>query len=114
MTRSKTGYGTQTIGSLIQLLKNTVEENRYLSMDSPVMISDYAMSGFKYEFDVLPNYSPLNHTAGVCLFHSLGEEIKEPLEEDVKVKIPIEIEEETEEETEEDTSIMKFVNWFKN
>lgn len=107
-TKAKVGYGTQTIGSLIQLLKNTVEENNYLSMDSPVMISDYAMSGFKYEFDVLPNYSPLHHTAGVCLFHSLGEEQEGIEEEDVKVIIPTETK-----ENREESSIMKFVNWYK-
>ena len=72
-TKEKIGYGLYTIGDLIEHLQQTVKENEYLNMDSPVFISDYNMTGYKHEFDVLPTFSPYMQQAGVCLFHSLGE-----------------------------------------
>jgi hypothetical protein len=88
-TKKKTGYGLYTIGSLIEHLQDLVKENNYLDMESPIFISDYNMSGYKHEMDLLPTFSPYLHKAGVCLFHSLGEEIptsivakEEPIEED--------------------------------
>ena len=105
MVKTKQTYGYQTIGSLIQLLQEAVEDNRYLSMDSPVFISDYNMSSQKYEFDVLPSFVPLKHTAGLCLFHSLNE----PMEDyEVEVENDLEISEP------EDTGIVKFANWFRS
>ena len=96
----------QTIGSLIQALQQAVEDNRNLSMNSPVFISDYNMSQQRYEFDVLPSFVPLKHTAGLCLFHSLNEPV-EDFEEEVEVENDLEISEP------EDTGVMKFANWFK-
>ena len=104
MKKYKTTYGEYTIGELIQALKKAVEDTPYLDMNSPVMISDYNMSGFKYELDVLPTFSQRHHTAGVCLFHSLNE----PVEEEEIVVEPVV------EEVQEVPSIMKFVNWVKN
>ena len=87
-TKFKTQYGLQTIGGLIEALTQYVEDNNYITMESPVFISDYAMSGYKYEFDILPTFSPYLHQAGVCLFHSLGGETEsEPVietEEDIE------------------------------
>ena len=115
MTKNKTGYGTHTIGSLIGYLKQLVEDNSYLSMNSPVFISDYAMSGYKHEFDILPTFSPYSHQAGLCLFHSLGEEAtNEPVIEE-------EIEEEVtyEEDTYEDVQpnrigVSRIMKWYKS
>lgn len=72
-TKEKIGYGLYTIGDLIEHLQLAVRENNYLTMDSPVFISDYNMTGYKHEFDILPTFSPYLKQAGVCLFHSLGE-----------------------------------------
>ena len=87
--KEKIGYGLYTIGDLIEHLQLAVRENNYLTMDSPVFISDYNMTGYKHEFDILPTFSPYLKKAGVCLFHSLGEEAptptvakEEPIEED--------------------------------
>ena len=107
MVKTKQTYGYQTIGSLIQLLQEAVEDNKYLSMDSPVFISDYNMSQQKYEFDVLPSFVPLKHTAGLCLFHSLNEPV-EDFEEEIEVENDLEISEP------EDTGIVKFANWFRS
>ena len=93
MIKNKTTYGYQTIGSLIELLQEAMENNNYLNMNSPVMISDYAMSGFKYEFDLLPTFSPLQHTAGLCLFHSLNEPVEEFVGEEVEVENDLKISE---------------------
>ena len=72
-TKERIGYGLYTIGDLIEHLQLAVRENNYLTMDSPVFISDYNMTGYKHEFDILPTFSPYLKQAGVCLFHSLGE-----------------------------------------
>ena len=97
------GYKEHTIGELIQAIKQTVQDTPYLDINSPVMISDYNMSGMKYEFDILPSFSSKHHTAGLCLFHSLGEEAQE-------VEVRVEAEEVAEEK---ETSVMKFAKWFK-
>ena len=102
MKTKKNTYGEYTIGALIKAIKRTMEETPYLNLDSPVMISDYNMSGFKHEFDILPTFSQKHHTAGLCLFHSLNEPIEEVIVEPIV------------EEQEETSSIMKFVNWVKN
>ena len=107
MVKAKQTYGYQTIGSLIQLLQQAVEDNRYLSMNSPVFISDYNMSQQKYEFDVLPSFVPLKHKAGLCLFHSLNEPVKD-FEEEIEVEKDLEISEP------EETGIVKFANWFRS
>lgn len=102
--KNKTNYGQHTIGELIQMLKKAVEDTPYLNIDSPVLISDYNMSGYKYEFDLLPSFSPQHHTAGLCLFHSLGETTEEVITEPIKEEI----------KEEENTSIVKFAKWLKD
>lgn len=77
-----TNYHEFTIGELMQALKQAVEDNSYLSYDSPLFISDYNMSGFMYEVGVAPTYSSKHHTAGLCLFHTLKSEF-----EDVEVDV---------------------------
>lgn len=104
MAKKKSAYGYQTIGSLIELLKKAVEETPYLNYNSPVLISDYNMSGYKYEFDVLPAFSYQHYTAGVCLFHSLGETVEEVVKEPVKKEV----------KEAEDASVVKFAKWVKN
>ena len=115
MAKSKSNYRQHTIGELMQMLKQALQDNPYLGVDSPVMISDYNMSGFKYDFDLLPCFSQQHHTAGLCLFHSLNEEVKDE-------KIYIEPSYNTDwdeplrgekEPTEEDTRVMKFAKWYK-
>lgn len=97
-------YKEYTIGKLIQGLKQALQDNPYLDVNSPVMISDYNMSGFKYNFGILPCFSSQHHTAGLCLFHSLGEVTEEVTPKTSLVK---------EETIEEDTSVVKFAQWFK-
>ena len=114
VSRKQTTYGYQTIGSLIQLLKNAVQETPYLNLNSPVMISDYNMSEIKYEFDVLPSFSQAHHTAGLCLFHSLGAENKG---KEIYIEPSYDTEDDEpffrdEEDIEEDTSVVKFAKWF--
>ena len=113
--RNKSNYRQHTIGELMQMLKQALQDNPYLDVDSPVMLSDYNMSGFKYDFDLLPYFSQQHHTAGLCLFHSLNEETKDE-------KIYREPSYNTdwdksfirkEEPTVEDTSVMKFAKWYK-
>ena len=103
MIKAQQTYGYQTIGSLIKSLKSLVEENKYLSYDSPVFISDYNMSKQNYKFDILPAFSQEHYTAGVCLFHSLNEPVLEYMEEV-----------EVEPSTEEQEYNMKFTKWFKS
>ena len=122
--KKKTGYGIYTIGSLIEHLQDLVKENNYLDMESPVFISDYNMSGYKHEMDLLPTFSPYLHKAGVCLFHSLGEEAptpivakEEPIEEDFEEEdVVYDLETETLEEEEEPTvkgDISRFARFIK-
>ena len=106
MKKHKSTYGEYTIGEFIQALKKTVEETPYLNLNSPMLISDYNMTGFKYKFDILPTFSQKHHTAGLCLFHSLPSETEE---EEIEVSI-----EPTVEPIEEESSFMKFVSWYKN
>ena len=108
MKKHKSTYGEYTIGEFIQALKKTAEETPYLNLNSPMLISDYNMTGFKYEFDILPTFSQKHHTAGLCLFHSLPSETEEEeIEANVKPTVePIE-------EVEEESSFMKFVSWYK-
>lgn len=119
-TKFKTQYGLQTIGGLIEALTQYVEDNNYITMESPVFISDYAMSGYKHEFDILPTFSPYLHQAGVCLFHSLsGETESEPVieteenieEEDVEYNLEYETLEEFKPSTKRDIS--KFARFIK-
>ena len=76
-------YKEYTIRELIQALKQAVENNGFLNEDSPVLISDYNMSGYKHKFKLHPVMSPVHSTAGLCLFHSLenrnDEEFKDEL-----------------------------------
>jgi len=109
MKKHKSTYGEYTIGEFIQALKKTVEETPYLNLNSPMLISDYNMTGFKYEFDILPTFSQKHHTAGLCLFHSLPSETEE---EEIEVSVKTTVE--PLEEAEEESSFMKFVNWCKN
>ena len=115
MKKVETGYKEHTIGSLIQTIKQVVQETPYLDMESPVMISDYNMSEIKYEFDVLPSFSNKHHTAGLCLFHSLGAKNKD---KEIYIEPSYDTEDDEpffrdEEDIEEDTSVMKFAKWFK-
>ena len=105
MVKTKQTYGCQTIGSLMQALKTALQENKYLTLDSPVFISDYNMSQQNYEFDILPAFSSMQHTAGLCLFHSLNS--NKDYEEEIELEPTIE------EHVEDDKQIMKFVKWFK-
>lgn len=102
--RKKSNYGQHTIGELMQMLKQTLSENKYLTLDSPVMIADYNMSSTKYDFDLLPCFSSKHHTAGLCLFHSLNKEVTE----EVTPKISLA------RETTEKPSLMKFVERMKS
>lgn len=118
MVKNKnTGYGKHTIGSLIEHIKQLVEDNTYLNMNSPVFISDYAMSGYKHEFDILPTVSPYSHQAGLCLFHSLGEEgassnaDAEEIEEDVTYD---EEEDVTYEEAPQKIGVSRIMKWYKS
>lgn len=109
MSLQKSNYKQHTIGSLMQALKQALQENKYLSLDSPVMISDYNMSGFKYDFDLIPTFSQEHKTAGLCLFHSLGQK-----EIYVEPSYDTESGEDFfEEEEKEDSSVMKFAKWLK-
>ena len=121
--KPQTGYGQYTIGSLIYTLQELVNNNDYLTMNSPVFISDYAMSGLKHEMDVLPTFSPYLHQAGLCLFHSLNE----PMANDIPVTSNVTSEEEGIEEEdvtyeEEDHTLLeapqkvgitRFMKWYK-
>ena len=77
-------------------------------MDSPIFISDYNMSQQKYEFSVLPSFSSLEHKAGVCLFHSLNEPVKEYKCSTESHNLTIE-----EEPTVEGRDMTKFARWVK-
>ena len=103
MSKSKSNYRQHTIGELMQMLKQALQDNPYLDVDSPVMISDYNMSGFKYDFDLLPCFSQQHHTAGLCLFHSLGE-----VTEEVTSKTSLE-----EKSVDDEPSMMKFAKRMK-
>ena len=71
------------------------------------MIADYNMSEIKYEFDLLPSFSPIQRTAGLCLFHSLNKPVTE-------YKREVTEENDTTNVTStEDKSVMKFAKWVK-
>ena len=76
-------YKQYTVRELVEALKQAVEDNSYLNENSPVLISDYNMSGYKYKLNIHPVMSPVNSTVGVCLFHTLNnngeEEFKDEL-----------------------------------
>ena len=105
MVKNKSNYRQHTIGELMRMLKQAVQDNPYLDMNSPIMISDYNMSCFKYDFDLLPCFSSKHHTAGLCLFHSLNEKVTE----EVTPKMSLE-----EKHVEEEPNIMKFVKRMKS
>ena len=64
-------YKEYTIKELIQALKQALVENSYIDENSPVLISDFNMSGYKHKFKLHPVMSPAHGTVGLCLFHSL-------------------------------------------
>lgn len=105
--KKQSNYRQHTIGELMQALKNALEENKYLTLDSPIMIADYNMSNIKYDFDLLPSFSPIHRTAGLCLFHSLNEPIGEYKKEVTQENVT------TDDTSTEDKSIMKFAKWIK-
>lgn len=107
MSKKQSNYGQHTIGELMQALKNALEENRYLTLDSPIMIADYNMSEINYEFDLLPSFSPVHRTAGLCLFHSLNEPVEEPKREVTEENVTTDV------TSSEDKSIVKFAKWYK-
>lgn len=118
MAKKKSNYKQHTIGELMQMLKQALQDNPYLDMNSPIMISDYNMSGFKYDFDLLPCFSPQQHTAGLCLFHSLGEVPVDKKNEEIYIEPSYDTDWDEpfireEEPAEEDSSIMKFVKRMK-
>lgn len=102
MTTEKT-YTYHTVEELINTLQNLVNNSETLTMKSPIMISDFNMSGYKEKFSVLPTFSTNQNLAGICLFHSLGnlEETlkKEPIVEEVEADFEDEIDVEDEEPT---------------
>ena len=110
MKKHKSTYGEYTIGEFIQALKKTVEETPYLNLNSPMLISDYNMTGFKYKFDILPTFSQEHRTAGLCLFHSLKQEKEAYIEPSYDTESG---EDFFEEEEKEDSSVMKFAKWLK-
>ena len=71
MKKNYNGYKYCSIRELIFTLQEMVKDSETLTLDSPVMISDFNMSGYKEEFSVLPTFSTNQGQAGVCLFHSL-------------------------------------------
>ena len=90
MTTEQT-YTYHTVQELIDTLQDLVNNSEALTMNSPIMISDFNMSGYKEKFSVLPTFSTNQNQAGICLFHSLGnlEEIvnKEPDIEELEVDV---------------------------
>lgn len=90
MTTEKT-YTYHTVEELINTLQNLVNNSETLTMKSPIMISDFNMSGYKEKFSVLPTFSTNQNQAGICLFHSLGhlEEIvnREPDIEELEIDV---------------------------
>ncbi len=97
MTTERT-YTYHTVGELISTLQNLVDNSESLTMNSPIMISDFNMSGYKEKFSVLPTFSTNQNLAGVCLFHSLGnlEETlkKEPVVEETDFEDEVDVEDE--------------------
>lgn len=102
MTTEKT-YTYHTVEELINTLQNLVNNSETLTMKSPIMISDFNMSGYKEKFSVLPTFSTNQNLAGICLFHSLGnlEETlkKEPVIEEAETDFEDEVDVEDEEPT---------------
>ena len=97
MTTERT-YTYHTIGELISTLQNLVDNSESLTMNSPIMISDFNMSGYKEKFSILPTFSTNQNLAGICLFHSLGnlEETlnREPIIDEVDVEDEVDVKEE--------------------
>lgn len=107
MTTERT-YTYHTVGELISTLQNLVDNSESLTMNSPIMISDFNMSGYKEKFSVLPTFSTNQNLAGVCLFHSLGN-----LEETLKKESIVEetdFEDEVDVEDEEPTPVRTLSN----
>ena len=102
MTTERT-YTYHTVEELINTLQNLVNNSETLTMKSPIMISDFNMSGYKEKFSVLPTFSTNQNLAGICLFHSLGnlEETlkKEPVVEEAETDFEDEVDVEDEEPT---------------
>ena len=117
MTTEKT-YTYHTVGELIDTLQNLVSNSETLTMNSPIMISDFNMSGYKERFSILPTFSQNQGQAGVCLFHSLGnlEETlkKEPVIDNIEeLEVDVEDEEPTtisHSDTSNQDQLMKFID----
>ena len=64
-------YKTYTIKELIVALREIAEKGGCINLNSQVLISDYAMSGYKEKFKL----HPVNRYGQFCvgLFHSLEE-----------------------------------------
>lgn len=96
MTTERT-YTYHTVGELISTLQNLVDNSESLTMNSPIMISDFNMSGYKEKFSILPTFSQNQGQAGICLFHSLGnlEETlkKEPVIDNIE-ELEVDVEDE--------------------
>ena len=107
MSKKQSNYRQHTIGELMQALKNALEDNKYLTLDSPVMIADYNMSEVNYEFDLLPSFSTIHRTAGLCLFHSLNKPVTEYKREVTEGNVTTNV------TSTGDKSIMKFAKWIK-
>ena len=76
-------YKQYTVRELIEALKETVENNSFIDENSPVFISDYNMSGYKFKFNLHPVMSPVHSTVGLCLFHSLENNGEEEFKNDL-------------------------------
>ena len=76
-------YKEYTVKELIEALKQAVEANSFLNENSPVLVSDYNMSGYKHKFKLHPVMSPVHSTAGLCLFHSLENRDDEEFKNDL-------------------------------
>ena len=97
-------YKQYTVRELIEALKQAVEDNSFLNENSPVLISDYNMNGYKYKLNIHPVMSPVNSTVGVCLFHSLENSGEDEFKNDLVLPNKDEY---------EDSKFMKFVRGIK-
>lgn len=76
-------YKQYTVRELIEALKQAVECNTFIDENSPVLISDYNMTGYKFKFNLHPVMSPVHSTVGLCLFHSLENNGEEEFKNDL-------------------------------
>ena len=96
MTTKQT-YKYYTVQELVNTILDLVENSETLTVNSPIMISDFNMSGYKEKFSILPTFSTNQNQAGICLFHSLGnlEETlkKEPVVDNIE-ELEVDVEDE--------------------